>query len=188
MAIAELVLKYFAVVIWPAVVLVAIVVFRMQLASLFSRITEATVPGATLKFAQEAKEAATLSEAIPDPPEPGPEGAPKEQRFQPVLDQVLMAWIEVEVSANSAIGRVSQGRFRGNSQIFDELRRSGFISPDTWRVARQLRDLRNRLVHTGDVNLTAAAADDFVTASHKLVKILNSIGDPSLTSGGTLSA
>ena len=189
MAIAELVLKYLGVVIWPAVVLVAIIVFRHPLAQLVGRVTEASALGATIKFAQAAKEAATLSEAIPDPPEPTPnpsEPLPDQRPYQSVIGQMFTEWVFVEISANRAIGRVSQGSFHTQEAIFNELLRGAFISQETWDVARRLRKLRNEIAHGKVGFVTADAADDFIQASRKLVKVLDGIGRPALPGEGKL--
>lgn len=52
---AELVLDFIRVLIWPAVVTVALVMFRQRLGELFGRVTEVGGAGVTAKFTHEAQ-------------------------------------------------------------------------------------------------------------------------------------
>ena len=71
MEVAELVLEYIRVLIWPAVAVTACIVFRGQLVALLKRIRHAELPGGVaLDLEQEIREVKALSEKVKNEPSP----------------------------------------------------------------------------------------------------------------------
>ena len=71
MNVLKLVLEFIKVLIWPALVIYSLIIFRKQLSDLIDRLRKADLPGGvTLDFQKELKEAQVLSQQIAQIPEP----------------------------------------------------------------------------------------------------------------------
>jgi len=70
MEVANLVLEYIKVLVWPIIVFSLALVFRASLTELFSRLKKADLPGdVSLDFSEELKEAKILSKKVEEQPE-----------------------------------------------------------------------------------------------------------------------
>lgn len=181
MEIAELVLKYLQALAWPAVAILALVHFRGQIAALLTRVTEASMFGATLKLEKNAERAAAASEELPElaeaPQETG-DTAPDPPRDSSDLGRVVFEWRAVESTARQLalhydFPRAAQYNVRN---IVRELGVRHMVSPETERLAAQLQLLRNRIIHDHDnFELTPSFADSFVEAARNLNSALRVI-------------
>ncbi|NJP75639.1 hypothetical protein HCJ99_33705, partial [Streptomyces sp. C1-2] len=80
MEVAELVLKYVRVLVWPVVTLVLVWSLRAQLRAALTRMTRVETPAGAIEFAAEAREVLDQAQgaadatppALPVPPLPGP--------------------------------------------------------------------------------------------------------------------
>ncbi|WP_335982722.1 hypothetical protein [Streptomyces sp. CA2R106] len=82
---------------------------------------------------------------------------------------VLGAWREVESALRHA---QSDGFAEGSRNIADALQwveRQGFVPPAVIRSAHDLRELRNRVVHGGDLLLTVDGARSYVRSARQVV-------------------
>jgi hypothetical protein len=69
MELANLVLEYLRVLVWPILVVVLVVLLRHRLVQLLARLTQASLPGGVdLSFSQEAREAVSLSDLVESKP------------------------------------------------------------------------------------------------------------------------
>ncbi|MFI1973004.1 hypothetical protein [Streptomyces cinnamoneus] len=204
----QMALEYLRTLIWPAVVLTLGFTFRKQLASLFGRVESVETPLGTVAFekqadavAQEAAEiesemAGQLAAAGPTHPEgedaeipESPTGEPQPitrpqgpaSNFSEVFElaeteataAVMAAWREVEIALKATgskhgIARVSSRTLANMGLLSDELARS----------VDDLRHLRNRVVHEGDILLTKSGARSYITAAQRIVEALELSQDP----------
>lgn len=173
MEIAELVLKFLQALVWPIVAVVAVVVFRRQLAGLFARITEASIFGATIKLEESAERAAAKSDDIPELSDPLARSEPVEKINSPqaAAGSMISAWAAVE-SVTARIGQalsLTGSSGRSPSRIVRELYARDLISAEAFSVAQDLQSVRNQLVHGGlDLELSISAAANFVEAAEQL--------------------
>ncbi|MFD8218043.1 hypothetical protein ACFV2U_31095 [Streptomyces sp. NPDC059697] len=204
----QMALEYLRTLIWPAVVLTLGITFRKQLTSLFGRVESVETPLGTVAFekqadavAQEAAEiesemAGQLAASETNPPGMGdtedPEipGREPQQITRPqdssssfsdlfelaeteTTAAVMGAWREVEKSlkatgAKHGIARISSRTLANMGLLSDELARS----------VEDLRQLRNRVVHEGDILLTKSGARSYITAAERIVEALALSQDP----------
>ncbi|MEU7018669.1 hypothetical protein [Streptomyces sp. NPDC046385] len=86
---------------------------------------------------------------------------------------VLGAWREVE----KAIWKAS-GEARPVALSSERLARIGLLSPELLRSVEDLRQLRNRVVHEGDIVLTESGARSYVSAAQRIVDALSLSSSP----------
>lgn len=184
MDVAELVLDYLKVLIWPAVVLTALLMFRNQLRSLFARIVEASGFGATLKLEQNAARAAEASEAIPELASAPELPQPGENEQIPPTDHVgrlLVTWNRLESVARNTAERLDLPPNAGRNLgvLSYQLRKRGLISDEVVGVARELQGIRNRVVHElDDLRLSPSFVNDFTEAANNLERVFRSVEAP----------
>ncbi|WP_159037155.1 hypothetical protein [Streptomyces specialis] len=201
-------LEYLRTLVWPAVVLTLGFTFRKQLASLFGRVESVETPLGTVAFekqadavAQEAAEigsemaselaaAETVHPVIEDTEKPQIPSEKPQQITRPLYSAsdlsdlfelaetettaaVMAAWREVERALKAAgikhgVARISPQTLSGMGLLSDELARS----------VEDLRHLRNRVVHEGDILLTKSGARSYITAAQRIVEALELSQDP----------
>lgn len=204
----QMALDYLHTLIWPVVVLILGFTFRKQLVSLFGRVESVETPLGTVAFekqadavAQEAAEIGSemvseLAAAETTYPAREDKEAPEslsEETQQIRLAQyssnnlsdlfelaetetttaVMAAWREVERSLRAA------GAKHGIARISPQtLSSMGLLSDELARSVEDLRKLRNRVVHEGDILLTKSGARSYITAAQRIVEALELSRDP----------
>ncbi|MEU3253022.1 hypothetical protein [Streptomyces sp. NPDC006997] len=204
----QMALEYIRTLIWPIVVLTLGFTFRRQLASLFGRVESVETPLGTIAFekqadavAQEAAEiesemanelaaAQTLPEEKDTERNPTEEPTEKLKAARPASSSsgfaeifelaetettaaVLAAWREVERALKGAVAE------RGNRQVSPQtLYNKGLLTYELSRSVEDLRNLRNRVVHEGDILLTRSGARSYITAAERIVEALTLSQDP----------
>ena len=167
--------------IWPAVVVFAVLILRKELAGLVARLSRLTAPGIEAEFGAEVAATAAIAEAVvPDPagelrerPEPlAPQPTFKDLQKEAVLHPVgaiVRAWgVVLSVLPSASIGVVST-----NPAItFKALYEAGTISDEMFAVSNRLRMLRNQVVHGGTIP-SAAEAEEFVSAAWRLASSIS---------------
>lgn len=157
MDIARLVLDYLKILIWPAVVLVGILVFRQQLQDLTGRVTRASVLGMEIEAAvrgartavEEAVEEAVEANAEDEDIEPDdPVGAwlePEGHRnFGSWVDEPLQAINKLEQSIRS-FGYLVDENLVGRSTMstIQSLVQRGLLQPSMQESVRELLQVRD---------------------------------------------
>lgn len=89
-------------------------------------------------------------------------------------EAILAAWREVDKALRQA------ARDRGEPLIMQEIRDSGILSDELARSVKDLRQLRDRVVHQGDIILTPSGARSYVTAAKRIVDALALSSNPAL--------
>lgn len=182
MEIALLVLEYLKVLVWPAVVVVGILVFRRSLRALISRIRKGSGWGVAIELEGDADQLAAESVRLPELKgkaqsqidEPA-QGSDHESR----LGRVLTAWSAVEREASALASRLGLIPRTNLGVLSRELLANDLISGDTAKVMSGLQQLRNRIVHTADnMHLTDATVEDFVLTSRNLTGVLSDLQSP----------
>lgn len=88
---------------------------------------------------------------------------------------VLGAWREVDAAIRKAT--VERGLFRARPR---SLAPTDVLTPELARSATDLSELRNRVVHEGDVIPTVSGARSYVTAARRIVEALDLANSPAL--------
>jgi hypothetical protein len=171
--------------IWPGVVVFAVVILRKELAALVGRLSKVTAPGVGIEFGAEVAATAQIAEAeLPNPAEqlprplaqrPGVDAEPlpeystlealRLEAARHPVGAVVRAWLLIEFVARDADPK----RFPGTGTL-DTIRRlswEGRLSDEMHAVAHRLSDMRGRVVHGRD-NPTIAEADEYVSAAWRL--------------------
>ncbi|MFD9029314.1 hypothetical protein [Streptomyces parvulus] len=204
----QMALEYLRTLIWPAVVLILGFTFRRQLGSLFGRVESVETPLGTVAFEKQAdavaQEAAEIESemtgqlAAAGTPQPeaedtespeNPFGEPQSiarpgglnSDFSDLFElaetettaAVMAAWREVEralkvTGSKHGIARVSS----------PTLANMGLLSHELARSVDDLRHLRNRVVHEGDILLTKSGARSYITGAQRIVEALELSQDP----------
>ncbi|MFI5839006.1 DUF4145 domain-containing protein [Catenuloplanes sp. NPDC051500] len=166
---------------WPAVVLISVVLLKREIGRAIGRVTRFSGAGVELDFSERMEAVGAIAEAIvPDVPAELPGVVTANERvavgdgpsLRDLLDEtgrkpvnaIMRAWNLVEAGTTRLAG--ATGRL-GTMAELRALTGSGEISMDLYELARQLRDLRNRVAH-GQAVPTAAEAREFVGASWRL--------------------
>lgn len=185
---AELVLEYIKVLVWPAVVVIAIVMFRTRISELLDRLKEASFLGNKMTFGDKEMKAAedesvkllkeTGQEALTVPAMSPADMVSWTDVNDSELGKMVAAWIQLEHIANRKADELGIGLRKGNVgrvvATFADMRlvASGWVTQ-----AERLQQIRNRLFH-GDMSLTAAGAESFISTVHNLTAVINAVSAP----------
>lgn len=177
---------------WPAVAVVAIVLFRTQFGGLIERLTSAKAPGGwEAEFERRAGEALEDAQAaakdIPEPGEAGSAGAgapaPELVTVTPGEDptfSVIAAWERVGAAISSlAIAadiRVQTKYHPGAYALSRRLHEAGVVNANFVDSVRELQSLRNFVAH-GRRQLSAEEAAAYVDAANELIRACGAIID-----------
>jgi hypothetical protein len=188
MPVANLVLQYVRTLIWPSVVIVAVLVFKSEVRGLFARLTSVAGAGISLGFEADARQALESAQSAVEqqPAEQGTEAprpaAPEEAAAFDVLRDVALsvpeaailgAWrlVEMRVSDLAQLASASERPKQRRSPISDmrllrNLLPSGFVE-----VIDSLRKLRNRVAH--EEQASPLSAIDYVSTARLVVNELD---------------
>lgn len=164
-------IRAFAQLLWPLVVLFALIIFKGDIRSLIARLRKGKILGQELELAEEAQKVEKQVEAAEraEPPKPvvdPAKGRSEQLRELEVADNkvrrfledaqrdkllaLVGLWIEIErelrniVAANGFLQFIQRP---GATEYVRVLRDRGMISQETEASILTFRDLRNRLVH-----------------------------------------
>lgn len=174
MSAAAQTLDYVKTLVWPGVVVIALMTFRPQLAKLISRVQEVSAAGASVKFSQQVAELADAADSVMREVQRSEKGAARTITPIPVptgdqLDPTvafLEAYGELEVAARDA----AQAAGATSTLLIPVVRalvEKQVVPEDTVRVAEELRAIRNRVAH-GLQRLTADEAQSLITVARSL--------------------
>jgi len=194
--VANLVLQFVRVLVWPVVVGLCVVLFKGKVRDLLDRLTSFAGAGFNAKFERDARdalataqsaleqqEASSGSEEATDTPQP----AESKDEDESVVDTlrvvasrspnaaVLGAWRLIELKMSEAAELVSEANppriSLSPGQLVAALRNAGF-APLAVESIDDLRRLRNDAAHASK-EVTAQTADDFVTSALLVIRLLD---------------
>jgi hypothetical protein len=174
--------------IWPFVVLAAIVVFRRPLAELIGRVKSYEGLGQKVTFGEELADAEfSVNEAVesikPDTEEPEKRAAAepsplvREAEANPSF-VVIQAWEQLSAELEELVAaafpdRVPRGTLAG---WLPDLQRRDMVNTDFVKAVRELRELRNKVAH-GRHNPTAGEAVAYAEAAQVMAASAHIMAD-----------
>lgn len=170
-------------IVWPAVVLIAVILFRKQLSDAMERLSEVSGPGVSAKFAKRVEEVAHKVDELVEasPPLPPPDTSQGDlEPLQRDLDieasvvtdptmRFLLEWIELERHLRDAA--VSQGRPLTPAAYARQLVRSGALPSEALDALQELQAIRNGVTHEG-MQLDAASSERLVESVRSMGSLL----------------
>ena len=167
--------------IWPAVVIVVLLVLRTELPALVKRLSRFSAGGIEAVFADQVAATSDLAEvAAPDAPAELPDAAGGTLVREPTLadleEEAAVHPVGAMVRAWNLVERVVDFRSGPVHGSFDKmirfLREDGLLTEEMLAVARRLNTLRNMVIH-GQVIPTPAEAKEFITAAWRLAAFID---------------
>ena len=174
------VLAFITHLIWPAVVVMAILIFREPLAHLLSRVRSYEGLGQKVSFGDGIAQAETSVEAAA-----GAEIAAQQRTGfgNDVLAQeaesnpsfvVLQSWEQLSAALADLVGAALPGQSISPTRRIAELQKQEKVTEGFAKAAIELRDLRNRVAH-GRHNPSPGEAIAYASAAHELSDIGRSL-------------
>lgn len=186
--VAELVLEYVKALVWPLVTVGLVWMLRNQIQAAFTRMTRLETPAGSIEFTSDAREVRNEAEEL------APTTAPEDSATGDAADEavsrfgvfqeawetadtspigaLISAWLTLEAICDQTLNEANAlprpERFLTSILRVNALVDLG-LSPQAASVFQNLRDLRNRAVHGGDV-VTPAAAKDFVESARYVAR------------------
>lgn len=187
MKLATLLLEYLKVMVWPAVVVWALWMYRHQLRDFIDRVRSGKVGWfefATNNVQHLSEESEVLPDLIAAQSTEEHRGelvaAPEAPEPATLLGRLLLAWGDLEAAAGDAVARreISPTFARNLAVLFAKLERDRLIGPDTAAVARSLQKIRNDVVHRAtETTLSPEFVDGFAETARNLATILRAVPD-----------
>lgn len=185
---AELVLEYLRVLVWPAVVVFAIIMFRSRIAELLDRLREASILGNKMTFGDKEAKAVeeqstkllkeTGQEALSVPAMSPAEMVSWTEANDSELGKMVAAWIQLEHITNKKADELRIGFRKGNvGRVVETFADMHLVAGGWVGQAERLQKICNRLFH-GDMSLTAAGAESFISAVRDLTAVINAVSAP----------
>ncbi|MFF2098145.1 hypothetical protein [Streptomyces sp. NPDC058202] len=189
MEIAQLVLAYLKVCVWPGVVLAVVFGFKDELAKLLHRLRRFSGLGFDAELSEEIVDATTEVDAALRDAEVGRQAARHELSFEErrvVIDPlvsaaytdpiagIVAAWREIELTLYEMTEASQEGRPMNMQRLIDSL--DGLPTPVKDSLHR-LRRLRNEAVHAGRGEAPSAeSAVDYVSSCRNMAIWLRTYG------------
>lgn len=176
-------------IVWPAVVVLALLAFRKQLGGLIPRLKSARAPGGwEADFGQQAEEAKDEAQSavtdIPEAPQ-GPAGSigSEEARLNVPRDEdptfaVIVAWERVSNAVDDLAQAIPLKMkpyvSRNPTLLVQGLMDAGYVNGHFVESVTRLRRLRNLVAH-GHTTVSRDDAEAYVEASNELVRAAGAI-------------
>jgi hypothetical protein len=181
---AQEVLSYIRVLVWPTVVLVAVLLFRPQLAKLIGRITEVSAAGALVKFSEEVDQLVDKADSlrrevagialVRSEARPNLDSLPLPE--EPIAS-FLAAYRELEVAARDA-APAAGGTSPLLIPVLKGLQEQTLVPESAVEVGEELRSIRNQVAH-GFQRLTPDDAQGLVAAARSLNEVIRTAAQSS---------
>jgi hypothetical protein len=182
--VALVVLEFLKVLAWPVVVLVAVLMFREQINSIFRRLKGAAFGGVSLSLSEEADELSEKVDKLPEKlkkiseePTPSPDepaadsvDSDKADLLNNAKAQIEFSWADLEEATLSLHQRLFMGSGgsenpykRPNSVVhaLSDLRRNKLIDSETMSTFREAQDFKKHLVDNAN-NATFETLSQFL--------------------------
>jgi hypothetical protein len=174
--------------VWPLVVVSAVVLFRKPLAELIGRVRSYEGLGQKLTFGEELAGAeVSVNEAVESikidtketdsqiAAEPSP--LVREAEANPSF-VVIQAWEQLSAALEDLVGTAEPDRVPRGTPVgwLPDLQRRQLVSPDFVRAVRELRDLRNKVAH-GQHNPTPGEAVAYAESAQVLTATARLMAD-----------
>lgn len=173
---ANEVLSYIRVLVWPSLVIGVVFFFRGQIGQLILRLKSLPTPWGQAEFGAETAQIADQAASIEDRvvPKLGA-GARVAARAAPVVPAdptvaFLDAYNGLEAVARDVAGQLQMARWQPVA-VVRELAMQQKIPEDTLSLAERLREIRNAVVH-GALRLQGPDAANLIEAVHSLADIV----------------
>lgn len=165
---------------WPATVLIIFFVLRERLVSMLPLVKNVKYKDLEVTFREgladvraETEEAGIEVNALPEE---------KEEIFRLVERStsvaIIESWREIELSAAKkieALVKDEESLLKARERPLDYLEHKGALIPSTARAIRDLRSLRNQVVHIKDTKLNNEDVIEYVTLANAITKQINGI-------------
>lgn len=176
---------------WPSAVVGVALVFRHEFRRLLSSMSVFRYKDFELEFGRkmevlkaEAEQAnlPPLEERIETHVAKGLSGRPPQFDYLSELVDVapkaavMEAWREVEGAIRDAAHRLGLPPARADRDIVHQLRASGHIDSGLTQIIDSLRQLRNSIAHVGDIELSVARAQEYVTLALRFIEAMREMG------------
>jgi len=176
-------------IIWPATVMLVVILLRGPLVELIPLLKRLKVRDIEIEFGAGLERAKAVAQiAIPQDMRVTDTESREQLGFDSVgsfpRSAVLEAWIMLEDAAVRAIGaRTNSTKLgwlrRKPNELPDSLTKLDLLDPDQVGLFKELRNLRNAAAHAIEMPLTDVEALDYVTTAASMAKLLE-------TKAGTL--
>lgn len=179
---AAVVLDFLKALLWPAVVITVVLLFKAPLSDLVGRVREASGFGVSARLDPVVQQLADVTSALkePDTGEPAVDthetGRFASEIYPIGIGRVVYSWTNLEsrcqdfVRANGLPASLS----REVPGVFAWIVDNGLAPAGTAEVARDLRNVRNKIVHRPSTpQLSEAGVDDFVRSVSRLSGVLD---------------
>lgn len=166
---------------WPAAVVWVAYLFKGELRSLMSRISQIKYKDAVANFANKMEQAETTASSIPHVPAnspPQPEISSKLESLRRIADvspraAIMEAWVLVEDSAARS-GHI-QGTTvpRVNARSFvEDLIAGGKLPAESGLLIEQMRKIRNQAAHLPDFVISQDEADRYLQLAARVSELI----------------
>ncbi len=173
---------------WPVSILVLFYIIRKELPTITARIKKFKYKDFELEFGQSVREVEIdTEESIPEVQEAvSISGETPDQVFDRLnsmakfapASAIVASWLLVEVAAIDLIRKKDISHFKtrpGPIGIRKFLRKGDFLDKKQIAIFEQLRDLRNKVIHVDDVDLTPETIASYIGSALKLATYLEGI-------------
>jgi hypothetical protein len=180
MSVADQILNFVKTLVWPAVVVTAVLTFRPQLARLISRVTEVSAAGASVKFSDEVDELADTADSVlrevrgnfaPEETPPLPVSTLQVEK-EPTA-AFLDAYRELETAARE-VAVASGATSPLLIPVLKGLADKDLLPDEAVHLGEELRSIRNRVAHALQ-HLTPEDATGLVAAANSLANACRAI-------------
>lgn len=162
-------------IVWPATVIVGLLLLRKPLVSLIPFMRKLKFKELEMEFSEQVQ--AMKSEAEIDEASEADIPAMNIISFSPRA-AVLEAWMELESVAASLAASFwntsNTAPFKNYAKLGSYLQQCGVLNDKQLKSFDELRKLRNQLVHTEEVHLTENDAKTYITVAANLVNQIKS--------------
>lgn len=171
---------------WPVACVTIVLIFRAPLLRLLPTLARIKFRDFELEFNKELEASRRLAEKARLPPVPEPIIV-EEFRFNELAPPgslarlaetspktaITEAWRFLEQAIHERVRASGLKPDRNPMQLIEQLRTLNVLEAEGLQLLRNLRDLRNRAAHVGDLLVTSEQAVDFVQLASRLSAALN---------------
>ena len=180
---------------WPAVMLIISIIFRNSFGKLISRIANVKIGDKEVSFLEDIEKVESRIQKVElsrDGSNVDVETDAQDNKMERLIGlnpsaAIIVSWIEFEsrlqdvynslfqIESNDKEKNSRNTSFRRAGLIMRDLYLSGKIDTDIYVSAKEMSDLRNKIVHAQSDNITEEVAESYVTTINKLKKYFDDL-------------